>query len=127
MIRGTGVDIVEVQRLESSIQRYGQRFLDRLFTRREQEYCSSKANQYEHYAVRFAGKEAFLKAVGTGLRDGITWHDMEFLNDELGKPIAHYRGQLAVLMEQMGIQYVHVSFSHTRNSAVAMVIVESDS
>jgi holo-[acyl-carrier protein] synthase len=124
MIIGTGIDIVDISRMEESISRHGQRFMNRLFTPSEQNYCQGKVSKYQHYSARFAGKEAFLKAAGTGLRDGIHWLDMEFINDTLGKPEAHYTGKLADHLIQIHVDRVHVSFSHTGTHAVAVVILE---
>ncbi len=127
MISGIGVDIVDIHRLEASMNRYGERFANRVFTSAERTYCTHKANSAQHFAARFAGKEAFLKAAGVGLRDGISWQDMEFMNDELGKPNATYCGRLADYMEQQQVTQVHVSFSHTADNAVAVIVLERNS
>jgi len=124
MIKGVGIDIASISRMEAGIRRYGERFVQRIFTEAEQAYCRNKANQFQHYAARFDGKEAFLKAAGVGLRDGIRWHDMEFINDPLGKPVARYRGRLSELLHDRQVEQVHVSFSHTADNAVAVVILE---
>ncbi|MBN2013348.1 holo-ACP synthase [candidate division KSB1 bacterium] len=125
MIIGIGIDIVDISRLEASMVRYGHRFADRLFTATEQAYCEKMAAKFQHYAARFAGKEAFLKAAGTGLRDGISWHDMEFSNDDLGKPVVSYYGKLAENLDMLNVTAAHVSFSHTGTNAVAVVVLES--
>jgi holo-[acyl-carrier protein] synthase len=121
MIVGMGTDIIEVTRIEESLSRQGQRFLDTLFTAHEQTYCLSKANKYEHLAARFAVKEAFAKARGTGIRDACQWTNMEVHNDDLGKPTLHLLGKLEEIHKH---QTLHVSLSHTKHYASATVIIE---
>ena len=87
VIVGTGIDIAEVPRVADAIKRYGQRFLNRVFTEGEMNYCESKANRSERYAARFAAKEAAMKAIGTGLRRGVTWHDVEVGREPGGRPL----------------------------------------
>lgn len=126
MILGIGIDIVDISRISSSIEKYKQRFIARIFTEDEIDYCNSKANKNQHYAVRFAGKEAFFKALGSGVRDGITWHDVEFSNDKLGKPILHHRGKASEIMKSLGAQRAHVSFTHSNTSAAAVIVIENE-
>ena len=125
MIKGIGIDLVEIKRIKQSLQRYNYRFIKRVYTAPEIEYCESKVNKYQHYAVRFAGKEALFKAMGSGLRNGISWQDIEFINDELGKPQPNCGGKLAQLIDQLGVNRIFVSFSHTADFAVAIVVLEA--
>jgi len=122
MIHGVGTDIIEVKRIEESIKRFGQRFLDRVFTLHEQEYCLYHRDASRHFAGRFAAKEAIVKALGTGFRDGINWQDIEITNDIQGKPIAQFSSKLKENFEGM---HVHLSISHGRDYATAFAICES--
>ena len=92
MIVGTGIDLCEVPRIRKSIERFGQRFIDRIYTPREIAYVERKANKYERYAARFAAKEAGMKAIGTGWRGGITWQDFEVTNLPSGRPVLAFQG-----------------------------------
>lgn len=98
--------------------------LNSVFTKREIQYCSSSKNPYQHYAVRFAGKEAFLKALGTGLRKDCLFSDIEFLNNENGMPYANCYGKTKKELLRNKIKGINVSFSHSRENAVAIVIME---
>src|SRR5215471_9081386 len=100
MIIGTGVDLAEVPRVRGSIERFGQRFLHRIFTPAEIAYVERKANRYERYAARFAAKEAGMKAIGTGWRRGVTWKDFEVVNLPSGKPTLHFHGAAASFAEK---------------------------
>jgi holo-[acyl-carrier protein] synthase len=124
MIVGTGVDIAEVSRIESSIERFGERFLRRVFTDAEIHYCDSKVNKAERYAARFAAKEAALKAIGTGLRSGITWHDVEVTREPGGRPTMTFHGVAAQFAAKLGMRRAHLSLSHTKEHAIAYVILE---
>ncbi|HEY0428066.1 MAG TPA: holo-ACP synthase [Pyrinomonadaceae bacterium] len=124
MIVSIGIDIVEVYRIRETLARTP-RFAERVFTDRERAYCESKgAAAAQSYAARFAAKEAFLKALKTGWRGKITWHDMEILNDSLGVPILEIRGEARILLENLGADKIHLSLSHTTEHAVAEVILE---
>lgn len=124
MIVSIGIDIVEVYRIRETLARTP-RFGERVFTEKEREYCESKgAAAAQSYAARFAAKEAFLKALKTGWRGKITWHDMEILNDELGVPNLEIRGEARSLLENLGADKIHLSMSHTTEHAVAQVILE---
>lgn len=120
MIKGLGTDIVEVDRLENAITKHGKRFLDRVFTPLEQEYCYKHKEWARHFAGRFAAKEAIVKAFGVGLKTGVTWLDMEIFNDELGKPNVRFANQLATLGEHA---YVNLSISHCRSYATSVAIL----
>lgn len=124
MIYGVGTDIIEVKRIEESIERYGQRFLDRIFTFDEQSYCLRHRDSARHFAGRFAAKEAIVKALGTGFRDGISWLNIEILNDDQGKPNVQLSLKLKELFELIKI---HLSISHGRDYATAFAIAETPS
>ncbi|HZU31191.1 MAG TPA: holo-ACP synthase [Candidatus Angelobacter sp.] len=126
MIVGTGVDIAEVPRIKSALDRFGERFLRRVFTPAEARYCLSKANAAERLAARFAAKEAGMKAIGTGLRFGITWHDVEVVRLPGQRPQLKFSGKAAEFAERLGCKRVHLSLSHTAEQAIAYVILESD-
>jgi holo-[acyl-carrier protein] synthase len=126
MIYGIGVDLIRVDRLARVVERYGERFLKRVYTDREIAYCHSRAHQGVYqFAQRFAAKEAFSKALGVGLRQGgIRWRDVEVLPDPRGKPEIHVTGRAARLCREMGIAGMHVSLTDEDNYAVAMVVLE---
>jgi holo-[acyl-carrier protein] synthase len=126
MIVGTGVDITEVARIKASVERFGQRFLSRVFTPEELRYCLAKVNSSERLAARFAAKEAGLKAIGTGLRHGITWHDVEVVRLPGQRPNLRYSGKAAQYAERLGCNRVHLSLSHTAEQAIAYVILERE-
>lgn len=124
MIVSIGIDIVEVYRINETIQRTP-RFVERVFTERERAYCESKgAASAQSFAARFAAKEAFLKALKTGWRGRITWRDMEILNDAQGVPTMEIKGEARALLEKMGADKIHLSISHTTDHAVAQIILE---
>lgn len=124
MIVGMGVDIIEVPRVRAAIERFGERFTNRLFTEAETRYCESKANKYERFAARFAAKEAALKALGTGLSRGISWRDVEVVREPSGRPTLAFRGKAAEFAKRLGVQRSSVSLSHTEQVAFAQVILE---
>lgn len=127
MICGIGVDLVRVDRLARALQRYGERFLRRVFTEREIAYCQGRARQGVYqFAQRFAAKEAFSKALGVGLREGgIRWREVEVLPDPRGKPEIQVTGRAAQLCEGLGVKGIHVSLTDEDNLAVAMVVLET--
>ncbi|MBN2365691.1 MAG: holo-ACP synthase [Calditrichaeota bacterium] len=120
-IKSVGVDIVEIDRIENLLEKYGEKFLKRIFSEKEIAYCSKKKDRGS-YAARFATKEAVFKATGLGLGKGMTWKDIEVINDEKGKPSVRLYGKTA---EMLNNTKVHLSISHSRDAAVAMVIVEN--
>ncbi len=124
MIVGTGIDIIEVSRVAASIERFGRRFLERVFTAAEIRYCESKVNKMERYAARFAAKEAALKAIGTGWRRGVAWRDVEVGHEPGGRPTIMFSGRAAEFAARIGMRHAAVSVSHTREYAVAQVILE---
>jgi holo-[acyl-carrier protein] synthase len=124
MIVGTGIDIVEVARVAAAIERFGRRFLRRVFTEAEIRYCESKANRAERYAARFAAKEAALKAIGTGWRRGVAWRDVEVGREAGGRPTITFHGKAAEFATRLGMKRAALSLSHTAEQAVAQVILE---
>jgi holo-[acyl-carrier protein] synthase len=123
LIYGTGIDLIEVARIQKVMERdIG--FRDKIFTPGEIEYCESKKNKYQHYAARFSAKEAFLKAIGTGWRFGIRFADIEVYHDELGKPFIRGYGKAEELLKNEEISKIHVSLSHLKEMATAIVIIE---
>jgi len=125
MIVGTGIDIAEVHRIAESIERFGQRFLRRVFTEEEIGYCESKANRVERYAARFAAKEAAMKALGTGWNFGIRWRDIEVFRAPGSRPTIRFHGKAAQLAERLQLKNVALSLSHTAEHAIASVILEN--
>jgi|SRR5664279_6361761 holo-[acyl-carrier protein] synthase len=124
MIVGTGIDIVEVPRIGQSIERFGERFLKRIFTPAEIRYCQAKANYVERFAARFAAKEAGMKAIGTGMRGGVSWRDFEVGREPGGRPTMLLHGKAAQVAAGLGMRRAHLSVSHTEEHAVAYVILE---
>jgi holo-[acyl-carrier protein] synthase len=116
-----GVDIVEVPRVERLMRKY-ERVQERLFTEPEIDYCRARRNCYEHMAVRFAAKEAVLKALGTGLGSGMRWTDVEVVNEEGGRPYVRLGGAVAAFAERHGVQQLEVSLSHTTGLALAQAL-----
>lgn len=126
MIVGTGVDIAEVPRIKAALERFGKRFLSRVFTLQEAQYCLSKANAVERLAARFAAKEAGMKAIGTGLRHGVTWHNVEVIRLPGQRPTLRFSGKAREFADRLGCKRVHLSLSHTREQAIAYVILERE-
>lgn len=124
MIVGSGIDITEVPRIAQSIERFGERFLNRVFTPAEIAYCQSKKNSVERFAARFAAKEAGMKAIGTGLRRGVTWHDVEVGREPSGKPVLLFHGKAAEFAKKLGVKHSALSLTHSEQAAMAMVILE---
>src|SRR6202034_2919561 len=125
MIVGTGIDIAEVPRIRQSIERFGQRFLQRVFTAGEIQYCDWKANRFERYAARFAAKEAAMKALGTGWNHGVRWRDCEVVRLPGGRPTIAFHGIAAEFAAKLGMKNAALSISHTAEQAIAQVILEN--
>jgi holo-[acyl-carrier protein] synthase len=125
VILGTGVDLAEVARIREAIERYGSRFMDRIYTPGEVAYVERKANRYERYAARFAAKEAGMKAIGTGWRRGVRWQDFEVSNLPSGKPTLRLHGVAAEVAARLGVKAVSLSLTHTADLAMAHVILEA--
>ena len=124
MILGTGVDLAEVPRIKASIERYGERFIRRIYTPAEIAYVERKANKFERYAARFAAKEAGMKAIGTGWRRGVTWQDFEVANLPSGKPTLLLHGVAADFAGKLGVKNISLSITHTAELGMAHVILE---
>ncbi len=124
MIVGTGIDIVEVPRVAQAIERHGDRFLQRIYTPEEIRYCQSKRNAAERFAARFAAKEAALKAIGTGWKNGISWTEVEVAREPGGRPSLRYSGKAAGFAAKLGVKRASLSLSHTAQLAIAKVILE---
>lgn len=126
MIVGTGIDIAEVDRIARTIERYGRRFLERVFTADEIRYCESKANKAERYAGRFAAKEAGMKAIGTGWNRGVRWQDVEVQRAPGSRPMIAFHNTAGEFFRKLGATRAHLSITHTKDSAMAQVILESE-
>ena len=119
---GTGIDIIECARIEEMIREHGQGFLDRVYTPREIAYCRCRRRSEEHFAGRWAAKEAVLKAMGTGWRRGIRWRDVEVRNTASGRPVIALRGGARTVVEESGIRDMLISISHCRSHATAYAV-----
>ena len=119
---GIGTDIVECLRIAQMIERHGELFINRVYTPLEIRYCQSRKQSTQHYAGRWAAKEAILKALGTGWRHGISWRDVEVRNDQGGRPVVGLRGGAREAVELFGIRQILVSISHCRSHATAYAI-----
>ena len=124
MIYGIGIDLIEIERMQRAIARTGARLIERLYTDVEQDYCRTQNPPYACYAARFAAKEAFVKALGTGLRQNMRWRDMEVWRDGLGKPSLRLYGYLHERCVAEDIRHIHLSLSHSATCAIAQVILE---
>jgi holo-[acyl-carrier protein] synthase len=124
MIYGIGTDIVASSRFQRFLDENNSAILARLFSKAEQATCEKRKDAASCLAARFAAKEAFLKALGTGLRDGISWQDMEISNDALGKPELKLSGKAAELSHAQNLTGIHLSLSHDSGHAVAMIVLE---
>ena len=122
-ILGTGSDLVEVEGSRRMHEENGERLLQRCFTESEQAYAdAAKKRRFEHYAARFAGKEAVLKALGTGWRDGIAWTDIQVIREPSGRPVLELTGRCGEIAAELGISRWHISLSHTSTHAIASAI-----
>lgn len=124
MIIGIGTDIIEIERVKKAIQTRP-KMVERIFSPREIEYCQGQGNFFASLAARFAAKEAVSKALGTGIRV-FKWQDIEVINDELGKPSVEIYGKALVKAQELGMKKLEISLSHSRDYAVAMVILEGE-
>ena len=124
MIFGTGIDIIEVDRIKNSIQKYSDRFKKKIFTQKEIDYCHSQADPAKHFAARFTVKEAVLKCFGTGLTGGILWKDIEVGKLNSGQPILNLHGNGKKLFNQLNLKHIHVSITHDKTYAAAHAIAE---
>jgi len=126
MIFGIGTDIVAIERFQRFMDSGNSAIIERLFTPAERFRCGNRKDGASCLAARFAAKEAFLKALGTGLRDGISWLEMEVSNNDLGKPELTLSGKAAEQFQSKGMTSIHLSLSHDGGSAIAMVVLESE-
>jgi len=123
MIFGTGVDIVEIERVRAAIEKWGESFLSKIFTPREIHYSNSRRISSQHFAARFAAKEAVIKAFGEPRKHPLNWTDIEVLNDDEGKPIIEFHNGAMKLKKKKGIGEVIVSLSHSKDYAIANAIL----
>lgn len=124
MIIGSGIDLVEIERIQQSMDRHGQRFLDRIYTSAEQAYCRRKRNSAESFAARFAAKEAGAKALGTGISHGVSWLEIEVVREPSGKPTLRFHGRAAEIAASLGVARAALSITHTAHLAMASVVIE---
>jgi holo-[acyl-carrier protein] synthase len=124
MIAGVGIDMIEVERVAAKISKEAG-FRELVFSKKEIEYCETKTNKFEHYAARFAAKEAFFKALGTGWTSGTAFCEIEITNTFTGKPELVLSGETLKLAVQMDIRKILVSLSHLKTIASAVVIIEN--
>lgn len=125
MIIGIGLDLTEISRIDESIRRFGDRFVRRIFTESEREYCQSKATPVPHFAARFAAKEACAKALGCGVAGGVRWLDMEVTRDAAGKPTLHLQGRAKELAADLKVVSIHLSLTHAHAHSAAVVVMEA--
>jgi len=124
MIVGSGIDLAEIGRIQQSIDRYGSRFLDRIYTAAEQAYCSRKRNSAESFAARFAAKEAGAKALGTGISHGVNWLEIEVVREPGGRPALKLHGRAGQIAARLGVAHAALSITHTADLAMASVVLE---
>jgi holo-[acyl-carrier protein] synthase len=124
MILGTGIDIIEVERISQRVGR-DSGFRELVFSKAEMEYCDARTTRFEHYAARFAAKEAFLKAVGRGLDSGLLLNEIEVIHESNGKPAIRLSGETERQLAGLEIRSIHISLSHLKSIATAVVILES--
>jgi holo-[acyl-carrier protein] synthase len=125
MVLGLGTDLIEIERVQTSMDRFGERFLHRVFTSGEIAYCMRKKQPAESFAARFAAKEAGAKALGTGISRGVSWQEIEVKREIGQRPTLHFSGRAGELAEAMGVRRVQLSLSHSRKLAMAVALVES--
>ena len=126
MIIGCGTDLVYIPRMKEAIEKWPKKFLRRVFTAAEIKACKSKACPEKHFASRFAAKEAFLKALGTGFSKGISFHEISVENDSSGKPVLRHKGKVSKILKQKKGAKIHVSLSDEKDYALAFVILTSE-
>jgi holo-[acyl-carrier protein] synthase len=125
MIVGSGIDMVEIPRIQESLNRYGKRFLNRIFTPSEQAYCLRKRNAAESLAARFAAKEAGAKALGTGISRGVSWLEIEVVREPGGRPSIRFHGRAAEFASRLGVARAALSITHTSDLSMASVLLEN--
>jgi len=122
-----GIDLVDCPRIEQMVERHGDRFVNRVFTKAEQAYARTHKDSIERYAGRFAAKEAILKLVGTGWRGKIKWTDIEVVNDPAGRPEVNLSGEVERIAAELQISQISISITHTANFAIASAVALSGS
>jgi holo-[acyl-carrier protein] synthase len=125
MVLGIGTDLTEIERIQKSIDRFGDRFLNKVFTAEEIAYCQRKKHSAESFAARFAAKEAGAKALGTGISRGVAWLEIEVRREPGHRPTLHWSGRAAELAAELGVHRVSLSLTHSRALAMAVVVVEN--
>lgn len=125
MILGLGTDLIEIERMQQSLDRFGQRFMERVFTEGEIAYCQQKKHSAESFAARFAAKEAAAKALGTGIAHGISWQEIEVRRSPGERPTLHLTGRAAERADSMGVRHLQLSLSHNNSVAMAVVVAEN--
>ncbi|MGO8719155.1 MAG: holo-ACP synthase [Acidobacteriaceae bacterium] len=125
MIVGSGVDVIEIARIEEVLARYGDRFCQRIYLPGEILYCRGKRNGAESFAARFAAKEAAAKALGTGIHAGVGWRDIEVVRAPGGRPSLLFHGRAAAIARELGVRNSVISLTHTRTQALAQVLLEN--
>ncbi|MGO8758392.1 MAG: holo-ACP synthase [Terracidiphilus sp.] len=124
MIVGSGIDAIEIARIQQVVDRYGERFLNRVFLSAEQAYCMRKRNSAESLAARFAAKEAAAKALGTGMSHGVNWLEIEVVREPSGRPSLRFHGRAAQMADRLGVVRSALSLTHTVELAMASVVLE---
>ncbi len=123
MVLGIGIDIIEINRIKKSIDKFGDTFLNKIYTQTELEYCSPKANKFQHFAARFAAKEAIAKALSYSGENGFSWKDIEIYNESNGMPKAKLFNKLS---EILGVdKQIHITMSHSENYVTCFALLES--
>jgi holo-[acyl-carrier protein] synthase len=126
MLVGTGIDLIEIDRIGTSIERFGQRFMERVFTEKEIAYClRKKRTAAESFAARFAAKEAGAKALGTGISWGVTWKEIEVIRFPGRRPELVFHGRAKQIAEKLGVRNVSLSLTHNQSVAMASVALEN--
>jgi holo-[acyl-carrier protein] synthase len=124
MVLGLGTDLIEIERIQASVDRFGDRFLERVFTIGEIAYCRRKKQPAESFAARFAAKEAGAKALGTGISRGVSWKEIEVRREMGQRPTLHFSGRAGELADALGVRRAHLTLSHSRGLAIAVALVE---
>lgn len=124
MIYGIGIDLVRVKRIEDALRRFGERFQEKVFTAGEIKYCLQKRNPFPNFAARFSAKEAFVKALGLGIRRGVHWRDVEVQRGPLGKPVLKLSGRALEICQRERVEGIFLSLTHDHEYSSAMVVLE---
>jgi holo-[acyl-carrier protein] synthase len=124
MVIGLGTDLIEIERIERSVARFGERFLERVFTPGEIAYCQAKKGSAESFAARFAAKEAGAKALGTGISRGVGWKDLEVRRQSGQRPELHLSGRAQEIAQSLGVRKMSLSLTHSRQMSMAVVVAE---